>query len=126
MMLKAFEHLKRYLFSGLNYKFLFRAEASHTRPLLIPPPAAPILKPIEAKFQLRFEAGWNAGKRTVFLELAAKAKPKNSKEFSTLSHPRGFLASGVIYQNTPPEKQEEATMRLWDDLMRQVNEESEE
>ena len=76
---------------------------------------------MDAQFGLRFDAGEVVnGKKTVYLQVNSQAKNGALQKFRQKNGTHANLATAVIDENTPEDKQEEMFKKMWDEIDPQI------
>lgn len=76
---------------------------------------------MDAQFGLRFDAGEVVnGKKTVYLQVNSQAKNDALQKFRQKNGTHANLATAVIDENTPEDKQEEIFNKIWDEIDPQI------
>lgn len=100
-----------------SFKKFFAKQTPGNR--VVPPKTAVM----DAKFGLRFDAGEVVnGKKTVYLQVNSQAKNDALKKFRQKNGTHANLATAVIDEDVPEDKQEEVYNKMWDDIDPQIKE----
>jgi hypothetical protein len=114
-MSKVIKAFRESLLKDGSFKKFFAKQTPGNR--IVPPKTAVM----DARFDLRFDAGEVVnGKKTVYLQVNSQAKNDALQKFRQKNGTHANLATAVIDENTPEDKQEEMFNKMWDEIDPQI------